>query len=182
MNPIETISANCRDLAALRGRLRKKFEARQQAVNAAVAEFDRDIRDLQSQCALSRVAIQANLEASRQLFMKPKTREFAGIIVGFEKERDTLTLPPDEILVDRIEKLLPAKQAGTVLDRSVSIIRNAFKKLPREILQKLGCNLVAGADKPVVRANDDDIETLVHKSLGEAVSAPVPPGSPTGEQ
>jgi hypothetical protein len=79
-------------------------------------------------------------------------------------------MPETTILVDRIEKLLPAKQAETVLDRSVSIIKTAFKKLPRELLQRLGCNIVSGADKPVVRANDDDIEALVQKSLGEAKS------------
>ncbi len=77
-------------------------------------------------------------------------------------------MPEDTILLDRIEKMLPAKQGETVLDRSVRIIKAAFKKLPGEVLQKLGCKITTGGDKAVVRANDDDIETLVQKSLGDA--------------
>lgn len=165
---IATIEDNCHDLAVLRGKLRKKFEAKQKAQSALDAEHNPDIRVLQEQCGAARAALLANLAVGRELFVKPKTREFHGITVGFEKERDSITVPDDKILVDRIEKLLPAKQAETVLDRTVKIIKNAFKKLPREILQKLGCQIVAGADKAVVHANDDDIETLVQKSLGEA--------------
>ena len=165
------IEENCRDLAEQRARLRKKFEARQKAVNEATRALDVEIRDVQGECNVTRAALLANLSVARALFVKPKTREFAGITVGFEKERDAITIPEETILVDRIEKLLPSKQAETVLDRTVIVIKAAFKKLPKEILQKLGCNIVSGADKAVVRANDDDIETLVQKSLGEAAPA-----------
>jgi len=171
ITPISVIESNCRDLAELRGKLRKKFEAKQKAQLALDAEHNPGIRELQAQCGLTRAALLANLVAGRELFVKPKTREFHGITIGFEKERDSVTLPDDAILVDRIEKLLPAKQAETILDRSVKIIKAAFKKLPREILQKLGVQIVAGADKPVVHTNDDDIETLVTKSLGETAEA-----------
>jgi hypothetical protein len=168
MQALNLIQDNCTQLAELRGRLRKKFEARQKAVTTAVESYDRDIRDLQAQCTAARGALLAHLTTARDLFNKPKTREFAGITVGFEKERDNVTLPPDEILVDRIEKMLPAAQSGTLLDRTVTVIKNAFKKLPAETLQKLGCSIIRGGDKAVVRANDDDIETLVRRSLGEA--------------
>lgn len=167
MNPMMMIENNCRDLADLRGKLRKKFEAKQKAQSVLDAEHNPDIRVLQQQCNQARAALLANLTGGREYFVKPKTREFHGITVGFEKERDTVTLPDDKLLVDRIEKLLPAKQAETILDRTVKVIKAAFKKLPREVLQKLGCQVVAGADKAIVRANDDDIETLVQKSLGE---------------
>ena len=169
MNPIETIESNCRDLAGLRGKLRKKFEARQKAVNAVAAEYDSDIREMQSQCTLCRSILLANLQTGRELFTKRKTQEFHGITVGFEKQRDSLVLPANELLVDRIEKMLPPAQSKTLLDRTVTVIKNAFKKLPIETLQKLGVTIMKGADNPIVRANDDDIETLVSKSLGDSV-------------
>jgi len=166
MNPETIIEANCRQLAESRGRLRKKFEARQKAINDATRQFDQEIRELQGECHGTRAALLASLASARDLFVKPKTREFAGIVVGFEKGRDKVTLPDEALLIDRIEKLLPAKQAETVLDRTVSVIKVAFKKLPRELLARLGCSIVTGADEAVVRPNDDDIETLVQKSLG----------------
>jgi hypothetical protein len=168
MQALDQIQANCIELAELRGRLRRKFEARQKAVIAAAVAYDPDIRQLQTECAAARGALLNRLGAARDLFNKPKTREFGGITVGFEKERDSVTLPPDEILVDRIEKMLPTAQTSTLLDRTVTVIKNAFKKLPTETLQRLGCSVVRGGDKAVVRANDDDIESLVHRSLGDA--------------
>ncbi|MGA2243842.1 MAG: hypothetical protein ABSH48_02490 [Verrucomicrobiota bacterium] len=168
MQTLNLIQENCIQLAELRGRLRKKFEARQKAATAATISHDLDIRQLQAQCTAARDSLLANLTTARDLFNKPKTREFAGITVGFEKERDSVSLPPDEILVDRIEKMLPAAQSGTLLDRTVTVIKNAFKKLPGETLQRLGCSIVKGGDKAIARANDDDIETLVSKSLGES--------------
>ena len=173
MNPLTTIETNCRHLAALRGQLRKEFEARQSAQNALDAAHNPAIRGLQEQCQTLRATLLGNLATCRDLFLKRKTQEFHGITVGFEKERDSLTLPPEEILADRIEKMLPADQSKALLDRSVKVIKNAFKKLPLEILQKLGCSVIKGGDKSIVRANDDDIEALVHKSLGSA-----PPGAP----
>jgi len=166
MNSLATIETNCRQLAALRCQLRKKFESRQSAQNLVDAAHNPGIRDLHEQCETLRATLLDNLAAGRDLFLHRKTQEFHGITVGFEKERDSLTLPPEDILVDRIEKILPAAQGKTLLDRTVKVIKSAFKKLPVETLQKLGCSVIKGGDKSIVRANDDDIETLVHKSLG----------------
>ena len=69
-------------------------------------------------------------------------------------------------LAKRIAAIANFGQGLTLLDCTVKVIKNAFKKLPPATLQQLGCSIVRGADKTVVRANDDDIEALVHKSLG----------------
>lgn len=167
---IEQIKSTCQKLAEARAKLRRRYEEKQKAILAVNKAFDDDLHDLQLNCSQLRCSIVAFVETSRSEFTSPKTREFSGITVGFEKERDRVIPPDESVLVDRIEKMLPAKTAETLLDRSVSIIKNAFKKLPKDVLQKLGCSFVSGADKPVVRANDDDIETLVQKSLGDAAT------------
>jgi len=164
--PLAVIQSNCNELASARAKLRAKNEQKQKAIQAVDLAFDGDLRKLQDDCNACRAALLANLQAGRILFIAPKTREFAGITVGFEKQRNKVVTPDDAVLVDRIEKMLPKKQADTLLDRSVAIIKNAFKKLPRETLQKLGCSFLTGADEPVIRANDDDIEDLVKKALG----------------
>jgi hypothetical protein len=168
MNTLNIIEGNCKTLAEQRAHLRRRYEAKLKAMLAVNAEHDEAIRRLQAECTVTRAALLANLEAGRELFKKPKSRGFHGITVGFEKQRCTVTMPEESILVDRIAKLLPAAQAESVLDRSVSLIRAAFKKLPRETLQRLGCSVVSGADRPIVHANDDDIEALVERAVGEA--------------
>ena len=169
MKILTIIEDNCKTLAEQRAQLRRRYEAKQQAVLAVNAEHDEAIRRLQAECTVTRTALLAHLEAGRELFKKPKSRGFHGITVGFEKERCTVTMPEESILVDRIAKLLPAAQAETVLDRSVSLIKAAFKKLPRETLQKLGCSIVSGADRAIVHTNDDDIEALVGRAVGADV-------------
>jgi hypothetical protein len=171
MNPINEIETACKELSEYRAQLRRRHEARQKAIRQADAEHSTELRRLQERCGSVRASLETLIEKARQEFTKPKTRAYHGITVGFEKARDSVALPEDAILVDRIEKLLPAEQARTVLDRSVKVIKIAFKKLPRELLQKLGCSVVSGPDKAVVRANDDDIETLVQKSFGESATA-----------
>jgi hypothetical protein len=167
MNILTEIETACKELSDHRFQLRRRHELRQKAIRAIDTEHAPELRRIQERCSAVRATLEGLVEQARLEFKKPKTREFHGITVGFEKTRDTLTLPEDALLVDRIEKLLPAQQGETLLDRSVKIIKNAFKKLPRELLQQLGCNVVSGADKAVVRANDEDIEALVQKSLGE---------------
>lgn len=169
---LQTIEDHCRDLANLRGKLRLKFEARQKAINAIAAEHDAGIRTLQTECDQRRNTLLAGLNGGRELFQKRKTRVFHGITVGFVKGRDKVIAPDDAILVNRIKKMLPVAQAETLLDRSVRIIKDAFHHLPPDIFQKLGCSVVTGADRPVVRANDDDIEALVQKSIGETAAEP----------
>ena len=170
MNPLTQIETACRELSNYRSQLRRRHELHQTAVRAIDAEHNGELRRLQEHCCALRASVAALVEQARPDFRKPKTREFHGITVGFEKARDTIELPEDKILVDRIEKMLPVKQGETVLDRSVRVIKAAFKKLPAEVLQKLGCKITTGADQAVVRANDDDIETLVGKALGETAA------------
>jgi hypothetical protein len=160
------LESNCRDLAELRGKLRAKLEAKMKAIHAIEAEHNPGLRELKMQCQAARAAIELNLIGTREHFIKPKTREYFGITVGFEKNRDGVIYPEESVLIPRAEAMLTPKQKESVLDRSVRVVKSAFKKLPREVLQKLGCTFTLGADQPIIRASDDDVEKLVGESLG----------------
>lgn len=166
------IEHNCRDLAEQRARLRKKYEAKQKAILAVNAEHDAGIRELQDNCNAARAALLCNLQGGRELFRRPKTVTFHGITVGYEKGRDSITMPDDSILVSRIQTMLPAAMGKTLLIPSFTVIKTALKNLPAETLQRLGIEQTSGADKAIVRAKDDDIETLVQKSLGDGQATP----------
>ncbi len=168
-NVFTTIESNCAELAELRGKLRRRLELKQKAQNALDTEHNAALRELQEKCNATRAVILIQLGGARQEFLSPKTREFHGVTVGFKKSQDKLLCPADDILVKRIEQMVPAKIAETILDRSVTVIKNAFKKLPWETLQKLGCSKVSGADNAVVLTKDDDVEELAKKTLGDGV-------------
>lgn len=167
MTNIELIETQCAALSKARADLRRKHEAKMKAQHLIDGEHNDGLRESQAQCTELRATILKLLDNSREEFKAPKSRSFFGVTVGFEKQRDSVTMPEEMILVDRIEKMLPAAQAKTLLDRTVTVIKAAFKKLDRGTLLKLGCSVVANGDKPIVRTNDDDIETLVQKALGD---------------
>ena len=171
MTTIELIETQCAALAKSRAELRKLHEAKLRDQRLLDGRHNEGLRESQETCAELRATIETLVEQARPDFLKPKqpkTRTFCGIEVGFEKERDSLLKPEEGVLVKNIEQMLPAAQAKTLLDRTVTVIKNAFKKLPKETLQQLGCSVVSGHDKPVVRTSDEDLETLVMKSLGDA--------------
>lgn len=179
MTSITQIENACRELSACRAQLRRRHELCLQAVRAAEAGHTSELLRLHERCGALRASLEGLVEQARPEFRKPKTREFHGLTVGFEKARDTIEMPDDDLLVDRIEKMLPVQQGETVLDRSVSIIKSAFKKLPAEVLRQLGCKITTGGDHAVVRANDDDIESLVQRSFGDASSAGIVARAPS---
>lgn len=167
MNTMAQIENACRELSVCRSQLRRRHELCLQAVRSAQAGHSAELRRLQERCGALRAALAGLVEQARPEFQRPKTREFHEITVGFEKARDTIEMPAEALLVERIEQMLPPEQGETVLDRSVSVIKSAFRKLPPAILRQLGCRITSGGDQPVVRAKDDDIELLVQRSLGE---------------
>lgn len=164
------IENNCRELSDLRAKLRRKLELKKKAQDAIDTEHNAGLRELQEQCEAVRAKLLANLDAGRDLFLSPKTREFYGVTVGFKKKQDSLLLPEESILVKRIEQMVPAKVAETILDRTTTIIKGAFKKLDLITLQRLGCTVQKGADTTVVLTKDDDVEELAKKTLGAATT------------
>jgi len=176
-NPTQEIETTCKELSNLRAQLSRRYETRLSALRALDEQHSPEINRLQERCGALRASLENLVEQARPCFARPKTREYHGITVGFEKARDAIAMPDETILVGRIEKMLPAAQGETVLDRSVRIIKQAFKKLPRETLQKLGCSFIAGADKVIVRAQAGDIEAIVQPTAATtitATSAPAP--------
>lgn len=174
MTTIELIETNCVALAKARAELRKRHEAKLREQRLLDGRHNDGLRESQQQCAELRVTIETLVEQARPDFLKPKqpkTRTFFGIEVGFEKQRDKVLMPEEATLVKNIESMLPASQAKTLLDKTTTIIKAAFKKLDQATHQKLGCRVEIGCDKAVVRTSDDDIETLVQKSLGEVEQA-----------
>ncbi len=170
-NTFSSIESNCAELAELRAKMRRKLELKQKAQNALDTEHNPGLRELQEKCNATRAVILIQLGGARKDFLSPKTREFHGVTVGFKKKQDSLLCPEDSILIKRIEEMVPSKVAETVLDRTTTIIKNAFKKLPWDTLQKLGCSKVSGADNAIVLTSDDDVEELAKKTLGDPAPA-----------
>lgn len=166
---LKEIEDNCAHLARVRARAQRLMDAVERKRAAVLADHAAEIRDLAEELVASRGNLELAVQYGRQFFLKPKSQIFHGIEVGFEKERDTLQVPEDEVLIPRIETLLKAKAAGLI--RNVkSIVREAFKQLTTAEKQMLGCRVVRGADKVIVRAEvKSDVEKFFAACAGDAV-------------
>lgn len=146
-------------------KLKATVEREQQAViNAHAKELDALARELQE----AHDALDARVRDGRQYFRKPKTQTLHRVVLGFEKSRDKVEYPDDEVLIPRIEALLKAK-ASTLIHTVKTIVKDAFKRLPRTELQMLGCRFVSGADEVVIRPEtSSDVEKYFAARLAAA--------------
>jgi len=163
--PIDSIERLCQDYAKLRGKLEKKIEVIEREREKILEAHRVELRLLSSAVSNAKLDLERQVGAARPLFIKPKTRVFHGIKVGFEKERDQVTYPEDEILIPRIESLLKSKAAG-LIETTKRIIKDAFKRLPKAELQSLGVKYTNGADSVIVRPESkSDVEKLASAYL-----------------
>lgn len=152
------IEAACKTLATTRARAERLMATIERERQAILDEHTDQLKELAGDLATAHEALVANLQHGRQFFIKPKTQNFHGIEVGFEKERDSLIVPNDEILIPRIETLLKSK-AATLIRTFKSVVKEAIKQLTPTEKQTLGFQTVKGGDKVVVRVqSQSDVE------------------------
>lgn len=170
---LDEIIECCADLERLRSKGQKVMAVVEKKQQAVLDEHKKELDQIAHELDLARIELELRVVYGRQFFLKPKTQVFHGIEVGYVKERDTLEVPPDNILIPRIKTLLKTKIS--VLIRTVeSVVKEAFKQLTVDEKQKLGCRIIRGADKVVVRAQaQSDVEKYFAARL-TAAAAPKP--------
>lgn len=152
------IAEACGRLAQQRGRTQTLLAQIQQEQLAVSRKFERALREEISTLAFLKGAVMSLVLKARDLFVKPKSRSFEGITVGFEKERDSVTIPADEILIPRIRSLLKEKADLLIHTPPETVRRAALNDLSAQELQMLGVRRTTGADNAIVRLEKSDVE------------------------
>lgn len=155
---LKEIESACKHLAEVRSTaetLMLKVEKKRQAILDDHAD---ELNSLAHELTVARSSVALSVQYGRELFKRPKTQVFHGIEVGFQKERDKVEVPAEEVLISRIETMLKAK-ASTLVRSVKSVVAEAFKQLTAQEKQMLGCRTITGADAVVVRAQaKSDVE------------------------
>jgi len=110
--------------------------------------------------------LKAALEESRPLFIKPRTKLFHGVKVGFQKAKGKISWDDDKLVVKLIKKHL-TDQADILIKTKEKPIKKALANLPAADLKKIGVTVGDTGDQVVIESTDSEIDKFVDALLKE---------------
>jgi len=110
--------------------------------------------------------LKAALEASRSLFVRPRTMVFHGVKIGFQKAKGKISWTDDAQVVKLIKKHLP-DQADVLIKITEKPIKDALANLPAADLKRIGVTVEDTGDSVVIKSTDSEIDRFVDALLKE---------------
>ena len=111
--------------------------------------------------------LRALIEKAPELFVKPKTKTFSGIKVGYAKGKGKIQWQdPDQVV--RLIKKHFHDQADVLIAVTEKPVKDALNQLPAADLKKLGISVVEGGEAIFIKPTDSAVDKLVDALLEEA--------------
>lgn len=110
------------------------------------------------------------VEASPELFEKPKTLVIAGTKIGFANSIGSVTFEDEALVVDKIAEHFP-KRFKDLVKTEQTPRKDALRTLAPDDLAKLGCTITGDGPTVIVKRVAGDIEKLINKLIEKLVGA-----------
>lgn len=136
-------------------------------IEAVYRKNTRALKIAVAQVAEQQAALEALIEASPELFEKPKSLIFHGIKIGFRKGAGGLNWEDDVQVVNLIKKHFP-KLADVLIHIEETPIKKALSELPVSDLKRLGVTVEDTGDMVMVKAVDSAVDKAVKQLLKNA--------------
>ncbi|MFA7465061.1 MAG: host-nuclease inhibitor Gam family protein [Syntrophales bacterium] len=166
MASIEEIEQMAKEFSAEREKLSERVRSLEDETSALKRKRLPLIRAAVKTIRGKHDVLKVALEASKGLFVKPKTRVFHGVKLGFQKAKGKISWPDDEVVVKLIKKHLP-EQAEILIKTTEKPIKDALANLPAADLKKIGVTVEETTDQVVIKSTDGEIDKLVDALLKE---------------
>ncbi len=153
------VYADARDLLAARVQMLQ--EQIEQAKRAALPA----IRKAVQAATEARDRLEADLQAAPELFKRPRTQTFAGVRVGYTKQKGKVAIADEDATIARIRKHLPDDQAELLIRVKESVDKTAVYNLEARDLKRLGITITDDTDAVVIKATDTEVDKLVNALL-----------------
>lgn len=108
--------------------------------------------------------LEAALEESKGLFVKPKTMIFHGIKIGFKKDKGKISWVDDDQVIKLIKKHFPDKQ-DLLIKTTEKPVKDALQQLTAAELKRLGIMVNETGDAVVIKGTDSEVDKLVDALL-----------------
>lgn len=129
-------------------------------IEAIKREAMPDIKRSVARAAEREAELRATIEASPELFIKPRTFIFHGIKVGFQKEKGRIEIPDPDDTIARIKRLF-GQAAAHYIRIKESPDKEAIADLPVSQAKQIGCRIVDATDAVVIKPADTDVDRIV---------------------
>lgn len=170
MASLAEIEVATKTYADKRGLLILKVEL----LNTEIEELKRkhlgEIKALAGDTANAKGHLEAIIDSSRSLFVKPRSIVIAGIKVGLKKGSGKIEFDDEELVIKRIKKLYPKEDEREIYIKTTEKLRKKpLEDLDAVTLKKLGCTLEDTGDVVLIKATDSDVDKLIGAILKESV-------------
>lgn len=148
-------AALAEDVGALHEQIEKLKRARLPEIKTHVAQ----VKDAQA-------ALAAAIEASPELFVKPRTVTVHGVKVGFQKGKGRVVFDDAAKVVELIERHLP-ELAERLVKTTKKPAKEALLALDVATLKRIACRVTGTGDEVLIKDTTSDVDKLVEALLEE---------------
>lgn len=156
----------CRNYANAREGLETLTEEIESDRRQAVRRKLRALKNRIAEASAAREALKAALEASPELFAKPRTRAIEGIKIGYRKLPGRFEIADEGRAIRRVRDKMPEREEELIRVKE-SLDRAALKRLDARELASIGVAVVEADDEIVIAAASTDLDKLIEVLLAD---------------
>lgn len=165
MADMSEIEALTQEYSSARIALCDKVETVNQELTAVKRRYLKALRALSDKALSARADLSAGIDASRDLFVKPRTRVLHGVKIGLAKNKGWFETDDEARTIKLIRKHMNPDTAALLVKVTEKLNKAALDELDAADLKRIGVRLQGGGDELVIRPADGDVDKLVNALL-----------------
>jgi hypothetical protein len=172
-NALQPIIDRAQLLAQRRDQLGTMVKALNDGIEALKADCLPEIKAAIDNASAAWLALESDVRAHPELFVKPRTLKAHGIAFGFAKGKGGLEIANPDRTVKLIRKWLPELEQTLIAVRETPV-KDALSQLAADDLKRLGVEVKGTGDVVVIRPVDGEVEKLVRALVRAATDDDAP--------
>lgn len=168
MTTLKEIEAQTQKYAAVRAALSVAVQEANDELEAIRRTHMSNLNRKLCIAAMQYNALSALIEAAPQLFVKPRSVIIAGIRVGYQKGKGSITWDSDEQVVKLIRKHC-ADEFDAMVKTTETPIKAALAQASAADLKRLGVTITDAGDEVLIKPADSHVDKLVAALLKNTI-------------
>lgn len=145
--------------------LKLRVEELHNRVEELKREYLVGIKEAAADTANAKGALEALIDSSRALFVKPKSIIISGIRVGLKKGTGKVEFEDEELVIKRIKKLFKVEEHETYIKVTEKVRKKALEDLDAAMLKRLGVTIEGNGEVVLIKMVDSDVDKIVNAML-----------------
>lgn len=152
------------ELAVLVGALQDEVRGVQRTYLARIKRLVAAAKEAREQLAIE-------IDKSKELFEKPRTRTLHGVKIGYAKGKGRIVWDDEEKVIARIRAQLPKDQVELLIRETEAVHKPSVYDLVASDLKRLGIRIEGDGDEIVIKDATGEVDKLVEALLAEEPEA-----------